>query len=291
MTIDPGRVLTLLNESGFPFQHACAHRIALVDGYQVAVEVPFTHPPTNGPLLGLHGTSDIIAVHPARSADLLVCLVIECKRASARITNWIFLTNQRQSPKWPTFFYSTRLPAQGNQLAVTRSLTFPQLGYQSGGDFDYCVNWLEANAELNQLNRDQAQRIYAPLKQAAHGTRALEATAPKVVEGIEYFRLSSVAHILYVPTIVTTAHIYVGAIPADRVVDGEMTPDSLVLSEPSKWATVEFGMPDYLGYTVGRGSGQTGVTKRTLFVVNDHHLEEFLVGVLDVQRLSMTPAE
>src|ERR1035437_2774657 len=130
MTNDSGRALTLLNDSGFPFQHACAHRIALLDGYQLAVEVPFTHPVTNGPLVGLPGTSDIIAVHPARSADLLVCFVIECKRASARIKNWVFVTNQRQSPRWPTFIYSTQLPAQGNQLAVTRSVTFPELGYQ-----------------------------------------------------------------------------------------------------------------------------------------------------------------
>lgn len=291
MTNDSGRALTLLNDSGFPFQHACAHRIALLDGYQLAVEVPFTHPVTNGPLVGLHGTSDIIAVHPARSADLLVCFVIECKRASARIKNWVFVTNQRQSPRWPTFIYSTQLPAQGNQLAVTRSVTFPELGYQRGRDFDFCVNWVETNAALNELNRDQTQRIYAPLKQAAHGTRALEAVAPKLVEGIEYFRLPSFTQTLYVPTVVTTAAIYVVTIPADRVVDGELTPDSLVLGEPRKWTTVEFGMPDYLGYSVRRGTGQTGVTKRTIFVVSDRHLEEFCAGALAVRNLSSTPTE
>lgn len=63
--IDPSeKIREILNYSGYPFQHHCADKIAGLDSYQVAAEVPFTHPQTNGPVLGVHGSIDLLAARP-----------------------------------------------------------------------------------------------------------------------------------------------------------------------------------------------------------------------------------
>ena len=95
------KVLDLVNTSGYPFQYFCAQSILDLGGFQVANEVPFTDPPSNGPLRGSHGQIDILACSPEKSGRGLVCFVIECKRANNKIKNWVFSETISSIPGGP----------------------------------------------------------------------------------------------------------------------------------------------------------------------------------------------
>jgi hypothetical protein len=290
--IDPSeRIRELLNYSGYPFQHHCADRISRLDQYQLSAEVPFTHPSTNGPLLGVHGTIDLLAARPDRGDDILLCFVIECKKANDKTKNWILLPNKQQSPRWPVLVFSQLPPDGREQLGVTRSLMFPELGYKRGSQYDYCINGIEVNTALTHANQDKGEKIYNPLRQVLHGSRAFEAADPKIVEGIEYFRENKHRQRVYVPVVITTANIYVVDFPLDRVAQGEVASGDLTLGEARRWATYEFPLPDYLSYQVARGDGEVFVNKRTVFIVNDKAIDEFFSKVVGLQNFDGTPAE
>jgi hypothetical protein len=288
------KIREILNFSGFPFQHHCAEVIGNLEGFQLAVEVPFTDPPTNGPLLGVHGSMDILAVAPDKQGDRLVCFVVECKRAKDDTKNWILLKNYQQRPSWPTFFQSERSqsPDTRGPLAASRSVTFPELGYKRGRDYDYTVNGIEVNAAQSQQNRNADEKIYKPLRQVAHATHAFETTFPKIIEGIDYLRATEdQISCVFIPVIVTTANIYVPEYPPGKVEKGDVASGDFALGEPRKWATYEFPLPDHMSYNVSRGVGSSiTIGKRTIFIVNDEFMAEFFSKALSVIVSQQPPA-
>jgi len=84
---------------------------------------------------------------------------------------------------------------------------------------------------------------------------------PKVVEGIEYLRHGQYAEHLYLPVVITTANIYAADISVDQVMGGEIPPGAFSLSDPKKWITFEFALPDYLSYEADREGGRITVPK------------------------------
>lgn len=206
---------------------------------------------------------------------MLIFFIIECKKANNKIKNWILLRNQLQNPRWPTFTFSKPDEQAPFAVGVTRSVTFPTLGYRHSADYDFCVNAIEVNTELSAMNREQAEKIYNSLKRAIHGTYAFETSYPKVVEGINYLKETQAYTCLYLPVVITTANIYMPSILIENIIDGEIPQDSFDLGEPRKWATFEFALPDYLSYEAGREDGSIYVPKRTVFIVNDKYMDEF----------------
>jgi hypothetical protein len=280
----------LLNSTGFPFQHHCAEIIKGLEEFQVSMEVPFTDPPGNGPLLGVHGQIDIVAAHPDPSNTLLVCFVIECKRASEQIKNWILIPNRQQDPRWPLFIVSGTAADGTYQLSANRNISFVDLGYPDGPAFDYCINGIEMNSSLGALNRQSDEKIFKPLRQVSHATHALESANPKVVEGIDYFRQRSMSHV-YVPVVLTTADIYVADFQPESVHGGDIAAGDLKLGKPKPWVSYEFPLPDHLGYSINRQDGSTApVNKRTIFVVNDEHMKDFFLKALNVDVSTDPPA-
>jgi hypothetical protein len=277
------RVRELLNFTGYPLQHYCAARVSGLPGFQLSAEVPYTYPSSNGPLLGVHGVIDMIAACPDATGQRLIVFIVECKKANDKVKNWILLTNSQQHPRWPTFFFTStamRTVEASLDIGVTRSVTFPKLKYERTVDYDFCVNGIEANVDLGHINHNQAEKIYLPLKQVAHGTRAFEATYPKVVEGIDYFRNDQFAELIYVPVVLTTANVYVVEVPVDQVANGEIPEGGLSLADGRSWATYEFALPDYLSYEVPRGSRSLAVAKRTVFIVNDKSIDAFFANAI-----------
>lgn len=275
------KVLGLLNTTGYPFQHYCSQVISNLDGFQVSVEVPFTDPPSNGPLIGAHGQIDILACCPDRASNVFVCFVIECKRANEKIKNWVFLRNHQQDPRWPTFVMSMTTgdnSGSSPQLQIFRNVRFPALGYSELDRYDYCVNGLEINQNLSSINRDQSEKIYKPMVQVIHASHAFETMHPKIIEGIDYLRQESGKLVLHLPVIVTTAELYLADFDPALVQKGDIQPGDLNFGSPRSWISYEFPLPDYLSYGLNRpGEGQTVVAKRTVFVVNYQSLTDFFV--------------
>jgi hypothetical protein len=235
------------------------------------------------------GAIDLLAACPGADNSILMFFVVECKKANDKIKNWILLPNKLQDPRWPTFCFSQQESSLPMQMAVTRSITFPSLGYSRSTEFDFCINGIEADTRFAHTNRDQSEKVYNPLKQVMHGTVAFEGSFPKVVEGIEYLRHGGYAMHLYLPVILTTANIYIANIAPAQVAQGEIQPGMLSLSEPRKWVTVEFPLPDYLSYETDRGGGRIAMSKRTVFIVNDQSIDEFFAGAPDVATLGTMP--
>lgn len=287
------RVREILNYTGFPFQHHCADRVSQLDEYQLSVEVPFTYPGTDGPMLGVHGTIDFLAARPDLQDKVLLCFVVECKKANEKTKNWVLLPNAQQTPRWSTFTFSQLDNDEREQFGVTRSVRFPSLGYRRGQDYTYCVNGVEANVAMTALNKDTSEKIYGSLKQAVHGARAFECSRPKIVEGIEYFRHNQHKRRLYIPVVITTANLYVVDFPRANVVNGEIPLGNLSLGEPRKWATYEFPLPDYLSYQVDRSSrgGSLYISKRTVFIVNDKSMSEFFASAANIDDFAGLPSE
>ena len=284
---DPSeQIRQILNFSGFPFQHHCAEVIGSQDGFEIAVEVPFTDPQSNGAILGVHGSIDILAVAPDSQADRLVCFTIECKRAKEETKNWILLPNHKQSPKWPTFFTTTRAESSEKRgpLYANRHVTFPELGYARSVDYEYIVNGIEVNAARTQQNRNADEKIYKPLRQVAHAAHAFETTFPKIFEGVDYLRQTEdKISLISVPVVITTASIYTPDFPRDKVTNGDIETGDFKLGEAKKWVTYEFPLPDHMSYSVSRGFDATHIGKRTVFIVNDKYMAEFFTKALGVQ--------
>ena len=277
------KTLEILNNTGFPFQHFCANQIAQIDGYEVSMEVPYTDPPTNGPILGVHGQIDILAVHTSQSDDALVCFIIECKRANEKIKNWILLPNKQQKPVWPTTIFCMEAAGQPQQLSVARNARFPSLGYHEGSDFEYCINGIEMNSHMQAINREPAEKIFKPLQQVAHGSHGYELMFPKVVEGIDLLREPKHSMLVSVPVIVTTANLYLAEFDPSTVVMGDIPANGLDLGQPKPWLSYEYPLPDHQSYEINREDGSVvAVGKRTIFIVNDKYLTEFFAKASDV---------
>jgi hypothetical protein len=287
--IDSTKILSLINSSGFPFQHSCASRIAALDGFEVAQEVPFTFPGSNGPILGVHGTIDIVATHRATSdSDDIVCLVTETKKANEDIKKWIFFENDQKNPKWPLFAFDKNI---GNTKAVmlTRTVTLPKLGYTAQSNYQYCSNAIETNSQFSTINRNQTEKVYQSLKQVAHATRAL-LQIPKVIEGLNDLGKMIYNHLILLPVVLTTAELYIPKFDKKLLVKGEIDQKDFELGPPRKWLTYDLPLPDYISYPVSRPDNSLiTVEKLTVFIVNADSLEEFFEKSSEVQTIEDVP--
>jgi len=287
--LDSTNMLNLVNTSGFPFQHNCASRIAALNGFEVAQEVPFTFPGSNGPLLGVHGTVDIVATHRATpESDDIVCLVTEAKKANEDIKKWIFFENDQKNPKWPMFAFEKNM---GNTKAVmlSRTITLPLLDYPAQSNYQYCSNAIETNSQLSAINRNQTEKVYQSLKQVAHATRAL-LQMPKVIEGLNDLGGMVYNHLIFLPVVLTTAELYIPKFDKKSLVKGEIDQKDFELGPPRKWLTYDLPLPDYISYQISRPENSIiTVEKLTVFIVNADSLEEFFEKSCEARTIEDVP--
>lgn len=297
MIIDPIKTTNKINETGFPFQHWCLEVIRNFkedhNGWRfyAVTEYPYTFPPTNGPLLGVHGTLDILAIRGAeRLEKTLLFLVIECKRANDKIKNWFFF--QDKINRKPTFCYSdldNNVPFRKKGRSLIRQLTFPELGYSTVGQYDYCYQGIELNSNLENINVRQNDKIYNFLKQVNHGLRALECTKDKKIESLTAdINISIFEHILFIPVLVTTANLYVTSfLDYKDIVSGDLKPGKTDYI-PKDWITYEFPLPDFLSF---QGEKEVLSNYSTTFIVNDKSFIEFLkkVGIIYAYGAQLKP--
>jgi len=285
--MDKEKATKLLNETGYPFQKWCLDTIRNSDQdhgtfkFKAVSEFPYTHPRSNGPVLGVHGSIDIVAVRAVKgiSENTLLFLIIECKKANSNIKNWIFFNESLD--RMPLFISSDIVAnnLMNEKKYVTRQLTFPKLGYPLVSDFNYCNQAIEINDKLTNINRNQEDKIYKAIRQAIHGSYALEAKIPKYIEGISNeVDLLQFKHFIYLPIVVTTANLYLTKLDYKKIKNGDIDFKDVEM-EGKKWLTYEFPLPDFINYGVVRDSITIALENRTSFIVNDAAFVEFLDNV------------
>ncbi|MCX6740321.1 MAG: hypothetical protein NTZ49_03780 [Candidatus Parcubacteria bacterium] len=281
------KAVKLLNETGYPFQKWCLDTIRNCDQdhgswiFKAVSEFPYTHPSSNGPILGAHGSIDIVAVRGVKGIEekTLLFLIIECKKANSNIKNWIFLNESLD--KKPLFIFSDIIDnnLMYERKYLTRQLTFPDLGYRLIGDFNYCNQSIETNDKLTTINRNQDDKIYKAIRQAAHGSYALENKIPKYIEGISNkVNFLQFKHFIYLPVVVTTANLYLTKLDYKKIQNGDVNFKDIDMEE-KKWLSYEFPLPDFINYGVIRDSITISSENRTTFIVNDKSFVEFLKNV------------
>lgn len=286
MNFDKTKVTNSFNETGFPFQQWCFEIIknTILQGekFEVISEYPFTFPPSNGPILGVHGTIDILAVKKIKLyADYcLLFLVIECKRANKSIKNWFFTRSKEN--RLPVFMFSDVDNKLNEKMFVSRKVIFPNLGYKNIVDFDYCNQVIEINDLLTTVNRNQEEKVYKAIKQVNHGVSALERKIPKYIEGItNIIDLTRVIRFFYIPVVVTTANLFIADFDFKKIIDGDIS-DKEIEYTKKKWLTFEFPLPDFI--SCGSEQDQRiAIEKRTTFIVNDKSFEEFLKNIETIE--------
>ncbi len=271
----------LLNQTGFPFQSWSLEIIRNLfskyktQEYLAIPEFPFTFPKTNGPILGIHSSIDIVAVTPSsRKKKTLIFLIIESKKADEKIKNWLFLSDKKSAP--PVFSYSKVIDeGKREELYLHRNITFPELGYVSKEDFDHCYQAVEVNKSMLSLNSNQELKVYKALKQANHGCRAVEVQAPKYIEGLtERIPLKEFEYFVYIPIVLTTADLFLSEFESGKIISGEISPNDIKYLKKS-WLVYDFPLPDFIGFSAR--NGEAIIEKRSTFIVNDKTFEDFLL--------------
>ena len=284
------KILDLINQSGFPFQHHCAKRIKSIGKFEVAQEVPYTYPGSNGPLLGVHGTIDILATaRDAQETENIICFVVEAKKANKELKKWFFFENQEKNPRWPAFVFELENSKGGRSTAVTRTLTLPDVDYVSPASYQFCSNALETNEQLSAINKSQQEKVYNSLKQAAHASRAFM-NMPKAIEGLKDLTKGSYKNLIFLPVVVTNADLFIPKFSRKALLDGEIKPKNFDLGESLKWLTYDFPLPDYSSYSFTRPDGKSILMEKlTVFIVNINSLEEFFDNARNIQTINGIP--
>jgi hypothetical protein len=293
---DSQKITKKLNETGFPFQHWCLEIIRDFKNnnggwaYRAITEYPYTFPPTNGPLLGVHGTIDVLAIRAAEQLDkTLVFLVMECKRADAKIKNWFFFQDKKD--RRPKFIFSdldSRTPFKEANHFFINQITFPDLGYSNPEQYDYCYQGIELNSNFENINLNQKEKVYASLKQVNHGLRAIISSNKKINGLTDSLNFSAFEHFLFIPVLVTTANLFITPITNYKEIRSGDLQSQKINYESKNWLTYEFPLPDFLSF---RENGNQQVNYMTTFIVNHKSLIEFLskIGVIYAFGSSLKP--
>jgi hypothetical protein len=278
----------LLSRTGFPFQDWCAEVVRRSPGYSCVAEYPYTWPPTNGNMIGTPGSIDIVAAtanigdsgHPALFGKGVTYLAVECKRADSRIKNWVFSAvpaHARERSRFVSRRFSGGMLGGEPTDVPTHEVTFPELGYSDAQSYEAVVAGFELDDRMSHLNRNEEERMYKHLKQVNTGLKALT-VCREPIDGLSL--PVQHPHALYLPVLVTTAHLYLFSHdPREvRIPEGELDVSKMELEE-QQWLTYLFPLPDYVPYFGGRFS------KMPTFIVNAEHWEEFLRKVRPVYRV------
>lgn len=279
-TDDHKRMVALLNETGTPFQDLCMQVVHEVGSYRVFPERPYTWPISNGPLLGNPGSIDFIATSISQALPRAlygICLVVECKRASSSIKNWVFPEVDKRHRYRPWFLLGEfNLEAQEKAHEINYLLRdliqFPNLGYYQ--NYELVTQGFEFNKDNTSINRQQNEKIYNSLKQVNTGLRALTAR-PLEEELLHVLKPNKKA--IFIPVVVTTANLFCAQLDPGKVniAEGEIDPADVLLS-PKEWVTFSFPTPDYMSFA-------KSIERMPTFVVNANSWSKFLKNVQDVK--------
>ncbi len=275
-------ILTILSKSsGLPFQRTINNLVKNTKGYSTNYEVPFTFPDSNGPILGVQGSIDIVGFYSLHD-KYLPCLFIECKRAYREYKSWVILgknkvgkilcvarlrkTNPQGEYSYSTFFEPVELNGIETDLYMG----------------EHIVEINEKNKDINTNHQDTAQKS---LLQANHGLKAI-ASGTSFENILEVAKTQKELVQLFMPVVVTNAELLI--MDFDRyqadLSTGMLDVDIAELKSVP-WVIYNYDPPDYLSIRgqIDPNQAETEVlNRRHTFIVNSNHLQDFLNKLTEV---------
>ncbi len=263
------QITALLNQTGSFFHDYCAELLrSLPLGLSLRTEEPFTYPPSNGPLLGLSGSMDLLAVYADSRKSF--CFSIECKRVLPDAKCWVFFKTKEDAAR--AYFVCLSEGPTGTHVQRV-GLTLSRLAYTSLDDYELCNRVFELNEDLKNLNKRREEKAYRSLLQANHGL-----VATLVGKRADLVKMSngSKKPMYFVPIVLTTARLYLAKFDSGKidVATGQVLANGADYEE-KRWIECEFGLPDYLASPTG-----DLFRRRSTFVVNSLNVREFFENIV-----------
>lgn len=229
-----------------------------------------THP------LIIDGTIDVLAETSIDNGGIVLILPVECKKADPKLKHWVFEPHRPTGLHDMPYFMFT----QGGENWFTQDYNLPNLGYNTYGDYENCVNVFEFNEASGAINRssDKALRAYYAIKQANEAI-------PGIVEKIPVLSRQPAARNFIIPIVVSTANLWITQYNPQDIskATGEIDAAKLDLVQKD-WLLYHYPLA-FHEQTMGSMVGATTndmirPDKRPTFVVNSVKLPDFVTNLI-----------
>ena len=245
-----------LNIHGVFFERRCAIAVAETSGWKVlATNYPVEYPRPNGPLRGKESSLDILARKKDVDPNLVVDVLIECKKANPDFVNRVFFPRSNSAPPQPfRYANATNIPNPsgsgpwGAELNLNNGITTLDIASDARevrGDYE------------NFQGRNKTKTANAAIQEAAYQVAlACRAIVSEESSLLEKARLST-DHLVppwtakkYIPIIVTTAELLRVNFPPEstNLATAEIALNEATLT-PVQSLVSEYALPKHLQYS------------------------------------------
>jgi hypothetical protein len=224
----------------------------------------------------ISGTVDVLAETSIDNGGIVLILPTECKKADPKLKHWVFEPHRSASSRDMPYFMFTK----GGESSFTQGYNLPNLGYNTYGDYESCVNVFEFSEDKGALSRnaDKALRAYFAIKQ-------VNESVPGIVEKISSLSRQPAAKNFIIPIVVTTANLWITQYDPQDIskATGEIDTAKLDLVQKD-WLLYHYPLA-FHEQTRGSlvGSTPDGIIrpdKRPTFVVNSVKLPDFVTNLI-----------
>ncbi len=225
----------------------------------------------------ISGTVDVLAETSIDNGSIVLILPAECKKADPKLKHWVFDPHRPTRTRDMPYVMFTK----GGENSFTQDYNLPNLGYNTYGDYENCVNVFEFNEASGAINRnttDKALRPYFAIKQANEAV-------PGIVEKIPSLSRQPAAKNFIIPIVVTTANLWVTQYDPQDIdkATGEIDAAKLDLVQKD-WLLYHYPLAFHeqtRGSLVGPTTdGIIRPDKRPTFVVNSVKLRDFVTNLI-----------
>jgi hypothetical protein len=276
-----------INIHGIFFERWCQEMVADARGWTLdAVNYPVEFPPPNGPFRGKESTLDIRASRDI--SEHRWCLLIECKKNNPEFVDWVFF--QKPLKRSSKDFFVSQIentprtpPAQGWDTVQTLQPLY--CGFAIADEArETRANYLEWKNSGNKTKtsnaaiQDAAYQVSLAKQAVVHEDDAISRRIGNSSPAAPPWRKK-----LYLPTIVTTARIFLCEFDPREVDPGTGEIMATKASIAERYSLVfEYPLPRHLHFAPANvaGSYREGLvdsfTRQHILVVQSHHFPTFL---------------
>jgi hypothetical protein len=223
----------------------------------------------------IDGTVDVLAETSIGNGRIVLILPAECKKADPKLKHWVFEPHRPAGIHDMPYFMFTK----DGENSFTQGYNLPNLGFNTYGDYENCVNVFEFSEDKGALYKgsDKMLRPYFAIKQANEAV-------PGIVEKIPSLSRRPAAKNFVIPIVVTTANLWVTQYDPQDISKATGAIDAAKLDLVQKdWLLYHYPVAlqeQTSGSLVGSTTdGIIRPDKRPTFVVNSVKLPDFVTNL------------